>query len=87
MARGKPSLRPWEEVGLEEMGSERDLARLEDADAAGLKMAGLKLADDQPAAEAATEAAAPAATDAAAAQQPPGSSGGGGGGGGGEAVA
>lgn len=69
MSRGKPTLRPWEEVGLHEMGSEADLQRLAQADAVAAQLAGLTLgrgaapahteppADAEPP-EAATEAAA-----------------------------
>lgn len=66
MARGQPSLRPWEEVGLDTWGSERELQRLGEADAAALKLAGLKLVDEAPAVEPATEAAVP---DAAAPEE------------------
>lgn len=54
--RGKPTLKPWEEVGLESSGAEDDLQQLQQADAAAVAMAGLKLAD-APEEEAATGAA------------------------------
>lgn len=57
MNRGKPTLKPWEEVGLESIGAEADLQQLQQAEAAALAMSGLKLAD-KPAEEAAAGAAA-----------------------------
>lgn len=57
MAKGKPTLRPWEEVGLEEIGQEAELSRLSEVDAAAAAVAGMKLVE--PATEAAAAAALP----------------------------
>jgi hypothetical protein len=43
--RGKPTLKPWDEVGLHSIGAEDDLQHLQQADAAAVAMAGLKMAD------------------------------------------
>ena len=48
MQAGRPSLKPWEEVGLEEIGTEEELAQLAAIDAAAAAAAGLKLIDDGP---------------------------------------
>ena len=40
MNRGKPTLKPWEEVGLESIGAEDDLQQLQQTEAAAIAMAG-----------------------------------------------
>lgn len=81
MNRGKPTLKPWDEVGLESIGAEADLQHLQQADAAAVAMAGLKMADapaeeavagllEQPAAENGEAASTAAAGEEAEAAEP-----------------
>ena len=81
MNRGKPTLKPWDEVGLESIGAEADLQHLQQADVAAVAMAGLKMADapadeavagtpEQPAAENGEAAATAAVVEAAEASEP-----------------